>query len=91
MLLATAAQAREIDRQTIEAYHIPGLLLMENAGMQTALAALPHGQRFAVFCGRGNNGGDGSAAARHLFCHGREVLLILIGAETQLAATRNGL
>ena len=58
----TSAQAREADRLTAE-MGIPVEWLMEAAGWRCA--------RFcdaptAVACGRGNNGGDGLAAARHL-------------------------
>lgn len=78
MLLADSAKAREIDRLSIERYKIPSLLLMENAGMRVADEAVGTGaQKFAVLAGKGNNGGDGSAAARHLFCRGKDVVLIL--------------
>lgn len=77
MLLADSSKAREIDRLTIEKYKIPSVLLMENAGMRIADEAIATGANtFAVVCGKGNNGGDGSAAARHLKCFGKEVSLI---------------
>lgn len=44
---------------------ISRLLLMENAGKEIANAAREY-NKIAVFCGMGNNGGDGFAAARHL-------------------------
>ncbi len=71
MKVATAAQMREMDRQTIEDYHVPSLVLMENAALrvvetlQARFAPLA-GKRIAVVCGKGNNGGDGLAVARHL-------------------------
>ena len=71
MKVATAAQMREMDRQTIETYHVPGVVLMENAALrvvevlQERYAPL-NGKRIAVVCGKGNNGGDGLAIARHL-------------------------
>ena len=70
------AQVREVDRRAIEDYHIPGIVLMENAGRNAAevvrqeFAACEDassGNRFvAIVCGRGNNGGDGFVIARHL-------------------------
>src|SRR5205823_12207168 len=70
MKVLTAAEMREVDRRTIEA-GIPGVILMENAGQRVVefLAARFHplsGQRIAVLCGKGNNGGDGLAIARQL-------------------------
>jgi hydroxyethylthiazole kinase-like uncharacterized protein yjeF len=67
----TAAQMREVDRRTIE-MGIPGLVLMENAGLRVVeLLAREFsplaGQRIVVLCGKGNNGGDGMVVARQLF------------------------
>jgi hydroxyethylthiazole kinase-like uncharacterized protein yjeF len=64
----TSAQAREVDRLASERFGIPVEWLMEAAGWQ--LARHCRGQT-AVVCGRGNNGGDGLAAARHLHRWGR--------------------
>ena len=82
MKILTAAQMREVDRLTIER-GIPGLVLMENAGSRVVdflcemFAPLAH-QRVVVFCGKGNNGGDGFVVARQLFtrklCHGLTVV-----------------
>jgi NAD(P)H-hydrate epimerase len=72
MKLVTAAQMRAIDRETIDHHHIPGSTLMENAGrgiadyILTSLISSEH-HSVAVFCGKGNNGGDGLVVARHLF------------------------
>src|SRR5829696_2717250 len=71
MIRLTRAQVREIDRRAIEEFHIPGVVLMENAArgvvelavkMLTGLA----GSNVLIVCGGGNNGGDGLAVARHL-------------------------
>ncbi|MCZ7599344.1 MAG: NAD(P)H-hydrate epimerase [Gammaproteobacteria bacterium] len=74
--LVTAAEIREMDRQTIEDLGLPGVVLMENAGRATAEVVLREhaagasGQRtrrpVAILCGAGNNGGDGFVVARHL-------------------------
>ncbi|MEP7367879.1 MAG: NAD(P)H-hydrate epimerase, partial [Acidobacteriota bacterium] len=71
MKVLTAAQMREADRKAIEA-GVPGLILMENAAARVVefLAeryAPLNGQRIVVFCGKGNNGGDGLAIARQLW------------------------
>ena len=70
MKILTAAEMRAIDRRTIEA-GIPGLVLMENAACRVveflaARFAPLDEQRIAVFCGKGNNGGDGMAIARQI-------------------------
>lgn len=62
---------READRLTTERYGIPGLQLMENAGAAVAgylSDTFPDlsSRRILVLCGKGNNGGDGFVAARHL-------------------------
>ena len=90
MKLAGAAQMRELDRQAIEGRKIPSLDLMERAAAQVARAALAlltekWGRcRAAVFCGAGNNGGDGIAAARMLFLEGVRVRVFLVGEYEKL-------
>ena len=85
MKLASAAQMRELDRQAIEERKIPSIDLMDRAAEGVARAALsllperPAKCRAAVFCGSGNNGGDGIAAARILFLNGVKVKTFLVG------------
>ena len=91
MKLATAAQMRELDRKAIEERGIPSIDLMENAAKGVAKAAMElAGGRFrrkaAVFCGSGNNGGDGIAAARLLFLRGVKVRAFLVGSYEKLTA-----
>ena len=69
--LTTAAQMREMDRRTTEDYGVPGIVLMENAALRVVDVIAERfgplsGKRIAVVCGKGNNGGDGLAIARHL-------------------------
>jgi len=71
-------QIRELDRRAMEDYGIPGAVLMENAGRgAAAIAAEMLGnaakKRVAIFCGKGNNGGDGFVIARHLHNRGARV------------------
>lgn len=70
MKILTAAEMREVDRLTIES-GIPGLILMENAAHRVLEALIREcaplrEQRILIFCGKGNNGGDGLALARLL-------------------------
>jgi hydroxyethylthiazole kinase-like uncharacterized protein yjeF len=64
----TSEQVRQIDRLTAERYDVPVEWLMEAAGWQVARLCR---ERAYVVCGKGNNGGDGLAAARHLHRWGR--------------------
>lgn len=86
----TRAQVRQIDRLAIEEYHIPGIVLMENAARGVAdevQRILPGKTRpIAIFCGAGNNGGDGFALARHLHNRGFEVEVVLLTDPDQIKA-----
>jgi NAD(P)H-hydrate epimerase len=80
MIRLTRAQVREIDRRAIEQYHIPGIVLMENAALaatDVACAMLDDNciGEVLVLCGGGNNGGDGLAIARHLHNRGAAVTI----------------
>jgi NAD(P)H-hydrate epimerase len=66
--LLTSAQVREVDRLASERFQLPVSWLMEAAGWQVARHCR---KRTLVLCGKGNNGGDGMAAARHLHRWGR--------------------
>jgi ADP-dependent NAD(P)H-hydrate dehydratase / NAD(P)H-hydrate epimerase len=87
MKIVTAAEMRAIDRATSERFGVPSLTLMENAGtavVEHALAHYPSAQRIVVFCGKGNNGGDGFVAARHLHEKGKSVQVILLADPADL-------
>lgn len=78
----TPAEAAELDRGA-QARGIPAETLMERAGRETAriaaeLAGGRYGQRAAVVCGTGNNGGDGLVAARYLASWGLGVSVTLL-------------
>lgn len=80
MKSVTAEEMRGIDEKAIQGYGIPSLLLMENAGRACAEEVLklnPGAIRtVAVLSGKGNNGGDGFVAARHL--HNRGIRCVVI-------------
>jgi hydroxyethylthiazole kinase-like uncharacterized protein yjeF len=82
--VTSAAEMQALDRLAIETYGIPGVVLMENAGAQVVRLLwqeYPHlgTLRVAVFCGRGNNGGDGFVIARYLHNAGVAVTVFIIG------------
>lgn len=83
MKLVTGQEMKLLDRQAIESYGIPGIVLMENAGMRAveAIADLFQGElagkRIFIFAGKGNNGGDGFVIARHLVNAGADVKVFM--------------
>ncbi len=73
--LYDAEGIRAVDRWAIEEQGIPSSELMEAAGtaLAEAVAGLASGGPVRIVCGKGNNGGDGEVAARHLRGMGFEV------------------
>ena len=88
--LYSVDQVRDADSYAIEKLKIPSLVLMENAAMsilQAILQKYPYVDksfRFGIICGKGNNGGDGFALARHLLINGFEVHILSLADEAQL-------
>jgi len=90
MHLVTADEMREMDRQTIESFGLPGRVLMENAGRgatRVLIKKFPDiaARRVAVIAGRGNNGGDGFVMARYLAQAGIDVTVYLLSESSRLA------
>ncbi len=86
--LLTPAEMGRADALTIQG-GVPGYGLMLRAGKNVAAAASDmlrarEGQRIAVFCGPGNNGGDGYVAARFLHEQGFEVAVGALGDPRKL-------
>ena len=76
-------EIRRWDRRAIDDFGIPGIVLMENAGAGAARLILEHAAGtfpppYHIYCGPGNNGGDGFVVARHLHNHGQPVHLTVI-------------
>lgn len=83
----SAQEARELDLKAREKFGISTLILMENAGSavaQEAVKMLRGRKAAAVFCGRGNNGGDGLVAARHLLSRGIKTDIFLAGRSAEV-------
>lgn len=80
MKIGTAEVSRKIDNYCIEELKIPGIVLMENAAIKVLKHIdLNRFNSFIVVCGKGNNGGDGFAVARHLLSMKKKVDVFLIG------------
>lgn len=88
MEVLTAEEMRSVDRRAIDELGIPGLLLMESAGRSVAEAVRrdfpARLARIWIVCGKGNNGGDGLVAARHLVRQGIGARVLLLAAEDEL-------
>jgi hydroxyethylthiazole kinase-like uncharacterized protein yjeF len=83
MKVLTAAQMRALDSYAIDTLGIPGMVLMENAGravVDVIEESAEEGEELsvAVFCGKGNNGGDGFVIARHLAQGGHQTVIYLL-------------
>ncbi len=71
--LLSASEMKQWDKNTIEQFHMPAMVLMERAALKVVEAMLENQldlSRVLVLCGSGNNGGDGIAVARLLFQQG---------------------
>jgi NAD(P)H-hydrate epimerase len=83
----TAQTATLLDCKAREKFAISTSVLMENAGCQVARHARTSyngKKKIAVFCGKGNNGGDGFVAARHFLAQGRRADVFLAGKISQV-------
>src|SRR4051794_17226485 len=81
MRILTSSQVRAWDEFTIEHEPIFSIELMERAAtacLDWILQHYPSQKAFIIFCGKGNNGGDGLAIARLLTAHGVEVSVYIL-------------
>jgi len=90
-------EVRAVDSWAINTIGIPGVVLMENAGRSCAelikekLKDIAH-PKVCIFCGTGNNGGDGYVIARHLLSEtpsnmgnsGFEVVVVICGDRSKV-------
>ena len=80
MKLVTGSEMKIIESAAMEKYKIPSIILMENAALGVVEECICYkGSSFLVIAGKGNNGGDGLAVARHLFIAGEKINIIFIG------------
>lgn len=90
MKFAGSAAMREMDRYTIDVLGVPGEELMLRAAAGAAKAAKTMLEEkpgpVTVFCGSGNNGGDGIGIAALLLEQGYQVSCVMVGEEAKLSA-----
>lgn len=81
--VVSAEEMKTYDRNTIDYYGVPSLVLMERAALAVAdeiEKRFEKGQRVLVVAGCGNNGGDGIAVGRILLQRGYYVDVCLLGS-----------
>ncbi len=88
--VTTSSEIRLLDQLATSDYNIPSLVLMENAAIGVvdfiAQASVEkYLSNILIFCGHGNNGGDGFAIARHLTNRGFNVCVAFVGNLEKLA------
>jgi NAD(P)H-hydrate epimerase len=82
MKVSRVSEMRAMDRSAIDQFGISAELLMENAGHAVYYALRKEfgirDKRFLIFCGLGNNGGDGMVLARKIHANGGDVQVVLL-------------
>lgn len=92
MKVSLVKEMRLVDKRAGEVYGLPEILLMENAGRQTAAAMTDllgsvRGKSICILAGSGNNGGDAFVAARYLYNEGAAVKIFLTGNPEHIKAS----
>lgn len=85
--LFSTEQVRSADKYAIEKLKMPSIALMENASLNVfkyVKEYYPTAKNFGIISGKGNNGGDGFATARHLVNSDYNVIVIFVGKEADL-------
>ncbi len=93
LMYLNAEEIARMDNAAIDEFGMDAASLMEKAGMATAavarhiLGGKPANEKVCCIVGKGNNGGDGLVAARHLSNWGAEVTVILAQEKKDLHET----
>ncbi|MCK4653377.1 MAG: NAD(P)H-hydrate dehydratase [Candidatus Cloacimonetes bacterium] len=89
MYILSREEMYALDKYTIEKVGIPGKELMENAGKGSSEfihnELLKPKSKIAIFCGDGNNGGDGFVIARYLENWGHKIKIFLLGSPDKMS------
>jgi ADP-dependent NAD(P)H-hydrate dehydratase / NAD(P)H-hydrate epimerase len=88
MKILSPERMAKYDGYSIETWGIPSAVLMENAGRNTYRLVreryVPDKRCVVVFCGKGNNGGDGFVIARYAAADGHDTRVFLLGKALDL-------
>ncbi len=89
--LFSTSQIRSVDDYAINKLGIPGIVLMENAAIEIFNRSFQkvfqkkNIESIGFVCGKGNNGGDGFAVARHYANRGYKIIVIKLGKTSELS------
>lgn len=85
--LYSTLQVRKLDKYAINKLGLPGIVLMENASREIFQKINENFEisSVAIFCGKGNNGGDGFALARHFVNAGFFTKVIYLGTKNEMS------
>ncbi|TCK92881.1 NAD(P)H-hydrate epimerase [Natranaerovirga hydrolytica] len=87
--ILTGQDMKKIDRNTIDYYGIPSLVLMERAALGVAnevmIREFINKEKVLIVCGTGNNGGDGLAVGRILLSNNVDVKMVIVGDYNQFS------
>ena len=86
MYIMSRENCRKVDNYTIKEIGIPSIVLMENAANEVVLRIKDIGEKYVIFCGEGNNGGDGLAIGRKLINLDKEVIFIIINERNRFTS-----
>lgn len=89
MFVLSPEEMKQFDQITTKKIGIEDFILMENAGKKSSEILenemLDEDDSIAIFCGTGNNGGDGMVISRWLFNHGYDVCCYIVGDENRFS------
>jgi len=88
MKVCKVVEMRSLDEMAGEKFSLSPQILMENAGQAVYFVILREfgikNKKFSIFCGSGNNGGDGFVVARKIYSNGGEAKVFILGDEAKL-------
>ncbi len=87
MYILSNAEMKEVERYAIEDMGVPSIVLMENAAKNASEVILSRKpEKAVIIAGKGNNGGDGLAIARHLITNNVKTKIYFIGDSKKATA-----
>ncbi|HRP01832.1 MAG TPA: NAD(P)H-hydrate dehydratase [Candidatus Kapabacteria bacterium] len=90
IILLNSEQSKKIDSFATNKIGIPSILLMENAAISASnfiMQNIKQNHKILLLCGKGNNGGDGLAIARHLINHSySNISIYIVGNSKDLSS-----
>ena len=86
MYIMSRENCQRMDSYAIQEIGIPSIVLMENAANEVILRIKDLGKKYVIFCGEGNNGGDGLAIGRKSINLNKDVIFIIINERNRFTS-----